>query len=70
MLRYLREPRFLKVCRELEEMKGKRVLLFETHPLLAAWFCYHARHSAVFFDGRFMGDWCATVERRRTGYAI
>jgi hypothetical protein len=36
MLRYLREPRFLKVCRELEEMKGKRVLLFETHPLLAA----------------------------------
>jgi hypothetical protein len=56
MLRYLREPRFLKVCRELEEMKGKRVLLFETHPLLAAWFCYHARHCEVFFDGRFIGD--------------
>ena len=56
MLRYLREPRFLNVCQELEEMKGKRVLLFETHPLLAAWFCYHARHNDVYFAGRFIGD--------------
>lgn len=32
------------------------MLLFETHPLLAAWFCYHARHNDVYFAGRFIGD--------------
>ena len=34
LLRYVREPRFLNVCRELEKIKNKRVLVFETHPLL------------------------------------
>ena len=34
LLRYVREPHFLNVCRELEEIKNKRVLLFENDPLL------------------------------------
>ena len=56
LLRIFREPRFLNVCRELEEMKNKRVLVFETHPLLSAWLCYHARHNDVYFDGRAISD--------------
>jgi hypothetical protein len=56
VLGYLREPRFLEVCRKLEEMKNKRVLLFESHPWLTQWLCYHARHNDVYFDGRFISD--------------
>ena len=56
LLRFVREPRFLNVCRELEEIKDKRVLVFETHPLLTPWLCYHARHNDVYFDGRLMSD--------------
>jgi hypothetical protein len=56
LLRIFREPRFLSVCRELEEMKNKRVFVFETHPLLTAWLCYHARHNDVYFDGRSISD--------------
>jgi hypothetical protein len=56
LLRYLREPRFLEVCRELEEKKGKRVLVFETNPLLTTWLCYHARDNDVYFDGRLISD--------------
>jgi hypothetical protein len=55
-LRFVREPRFLNVCRELEAMESKRVLVFDTHPLLAAWLCYHARHNDVYFDGRLISD--------------
>jgi hypothetical protein len=51
LLRYVREPRFQNVCRELEEKRSKRVLLFENDPLLNRWLCYHARHSEVYFDG-------------------
>jgi hypothetical protein len=51
LLRYVREPRFQNVCRELEEKKGKRLLLFENDPLLNRWLCYHARHNEVYFDG-------------------
>jgi len=56
LLRFVREPRFLNVCRALEGIKNKRVLVFETHPLLTAWLCYHARHNEVYFDGRLMSD--------------
>ena len=56
LLRIFRDPRFLNVCRELEAMKSKRVLVFDTHPLLAAWLCYHARHNDVYFDGRLVSD--------------
>ena len=56
MLRIFRDPRFLNVCRELEAIKNERVLVFETHPLLAAWLCYHGRHNDVYFDGRLIGD--------------
>jgi hypothetical protein len=53
LLRYVREPRFLNVCRQLEEIKNKRVLVFETHPWLTPWLCYHARHNDVYFESRF-----------------
>jgi hypothetical protein len=56
LLKIFREPRFLMVCRALEEIKNKRVLIFETHPLLDAWLCYHARHNDVYFDGRRISD--------------
>ena len=55
-LRYVREPRFLNVCRDLDQIKNKRVLVFETHPLLTPWLCYHARRNDVFFDGRLLSD--------------
>ena len=55
LLRYSREPRFLNVCRELEGINNKRVLIFESHPLLTPWLWYHARHNEVYFDGRFIG---------------
>ena len=56
LLRYVREPRFQNVCRELEEIKNKRVLIFETHPLLTPWLCYHARHNNVYFNVRWLSD--------------
>ncbi len=56
LLRIFREPRFLNVCRQLEAMKSTRVFVFDTHPLLAAWLCYHARHNDVYFDGRLISD--------------
>jgi hypothetical protein len=56
LLRFVREPHFLNVCRELEDIKNKRVLVFETHPLLTPWLCYHARHNDVYFDGRLISD--------------
>ena len=55
-LRYLREPRFLDVCRELEGIRNKRVLVFETDSLLTPWLCYHARHNDVYFDDRSISD--------------
>jgi hypothetical protein len=56
LLNYVRDPRFLSVCRQLEEIKNKRVLVFENHPLLTPWLCYHARHNNVYFDGHFISD--------------
>jgi hypothetical protein len=55
-LRYVREPQFLNVCRELEQMTNKRVFVFETNPLLTSWLCYHARRNDVYFDGRLISD--------------
>ena len=56
LLRLVRAPHFLDVCRALEKIKDKRVLVFETHPLLTPWLCYHARHNDVYFDGRLISD--------------
>ena len=56
LLHFVRDPRFLNVCRELEKIKNKRVFVFETYPLLTPWLCYHARHNDVYFDGRYMSD--------------
>jgi hypothetical protein len=45
-----REPRFLNVCRRLEEIRNKRLYLFENNYLLTPWLCYHARHNDVYVD--------------------
>jgi hypothetical protein len=52
LLRYVREPHFLNVSRTLEEMKNKRVLVFETNPGLTLWLCYHARHNEVYVNSQ------------------
>jgi hypothetical protein len=56
LLKAFRDPDFLGVCRDLEKIKDKRVVVFETQPLLAAWLCYHARHNDVYFDGRWLSN--------------
>jgi hypothetical protein len=56
LLRFVREPHFLKVCRALEKMKNKRLFLFENDPLLTPWLCYHARHNDVYVDAHFAID--------------
>ena len=53
LLQFVREPRFLAVCRQLEEIKNKRVFLFENDPLLTPWLCYHARHNEVYVEAQF-----------------
>jgi hypothetical protein len=55
LLKYVREPRFLNVCRALENIKNKRVLVFETNPWLMDWLCYHGRHNDVLVNGQFNG---------------
>jgi hypothetical protein len=56
LLTIFRGSKFLDVCRGLETIKNRRVFIFETHPLLAAWLCYHARHNEVYFDGQWISD--------------
>jgi hypothetical protein len=56
LLTIFRGSKFLDVCRGLETIKNRRVFIFETHPLLAAWLCYHARHNEVHFDGQWISD--------------
>jgi hypothetical protein len=55
-LKDARAAPFLSVCRQLETVKNKRVLIFETHPWLSPWLYYHARHNEVYFNGRFISD--------------
>jgi len=56
LLGEVREAHFQSVCRELEQIKNKRVLVFETDSYLTPWLCYHARHSDVYFDNRPISD--------------
>jgi hypothetical protein len=55
-LREVREARFQNVCQQLEGIKGKRILVFETYPWLIPWLYYHARQNHVYFDGRYLSD--------------
>jgi hypothetical protein len=45
---FIRNPNFLDVCQQLEGIKNKKVLLFETNRMLFFWLCYHARNNNVF----------------------
>jgi hypothetical protein len=62
LLASVRDPRFLDVCRSLESVKNKRVLLFEADRFLAAWLCYHARGADAYCDAQSIGD-AATVNQ-------
>jgi hypothetical protein len=44
----LRDPSFLDVCRRLEGIKNKKLLLFVTDRNLFFWLSYHARNNDVF----------------------
>jgi hypothetical protein len=37
-------------------VKNKRLLLFETDPLLIPWLCYHPRQKDVYFNNRSIRD--------------
>jgi len=50
-----REPRFMDVCRRLELVKNKKVLLFDLDRYVLGWFCYHARNNDVYCDARAIG---------------
>jgi hypothetical protein len=62
LLASLRDPKFLDVCRRLEEVKNKKILLFEADRFLVAWLCYHARNADTYCDARFIGD-VATINQ-------
>lgn len=51
-----REPGFTQVCRKLERIKNKKVLLFDTDQYILGWLCYHARNNDVYCDARAIGN--------------
>ncbi len=51
----LREPGFMNVCRRLELVKNRKVLLFEMDRYILGWLCYHARNNDVYCDARAIG---------------
>jgi hypothetical protein len=51
----LREAGFMNVCRRLELVKNKKVLLFEMDRYILGWLCYHARNNDVYCDARGIG---------------
>jgi hypothetical protein len=44
----IKDQDFLEVCRQLEGVKNKKLLIFETDRSLFLWLCYHARNNDVF----------------------
>jgi hypothetical protein len=55
-LQYLRDPSFVEVCRGLELIRDKKVLLCDTNPFRLAWLCYHARKNNVYCQARQIGN--------------
>jgi hypothetical protein len=55
-LESLRDPSFLDVCRGLESIRDKKVLLWDTNPFRLAWLCYHARKNDVYCHARQIGN--------------
>ena len=52
----LRDPRFLDVCRRLEDITNEKVLLFEEDRFLLAWLCYHARKADIYCNASAIGE--------------
>ena len=55
-LESLRDPSFLDVCRRLENIRDKNVLLLDTDPFRLAWLCYHARMNDVYCHATQIGN--------------
>ncbi len=52
----LRDPSFVEVCRGLESIRDKKVLLCDANPFRLAWLCYHARNNDVYCQARQIGN--------------
>ena len=52
----VREPGFMNVCRRLELIKNRKVLLFDLDRYILGWLCYHARNNDVYCDVRSIGS--------------
>ena len=52
----VREPGFINVCRRLELVKNRKVLLFDLDRYILGWLCYHARNNDVYCDARSIGS--------------
>jgi len=50
-----RQPGFMDVCRRLEFVKNRKVLLFDMDRYILGWLCYHARNNDVHCDARSIG---------------
>jgi hypothetical protein len=48
----LHERGFINVCRRLELIKNRKVLLFDMNRYILGWLCYHARNNDVYCDAR------------------
>jgi hypothetical protein len=46
--KFIKDPNFLEVCRQLESVKNKKLLIFETNRPSFFWLCYHARNNDAF----------------------
>jgi hypothetical protein len=55
-LESLRDPSFLDVCRGLENLRDKTVLICDNDPYRVAWFCYHARKNSVYCSATQIGN--------------
>jgi len=55
-LESLRDPSFLDVCRKLENLRDKTVLICDNDPYRLAWFCYHARKNGVYCSATQIGN--------------
>jgi hypothetical protein len=47
---------FLDVCRKLESLRDKKVLISDNDPFRVAWFCYHARKNDVYCSATQIGN--------------
>jgi hypothetical protein len=55
-LERLSDRGFLDVCRKLESLRDRKVLICDNDPFRLAWFCYHARKNDVYCSATQIGN--------------